>query len=50
MPLLDRNGNTEARWTRSEGAAIGNIPAALVPWEVLVEALDTRRPNRWSAC
>lgn len=46
MPLLDRNGHREDRWTRSEGAAIGNIPAALVPWEVLVEALDTQEPEQ----
>ena len=43
MPLLDWNGSAEDRWTRSEGAAIGNIPAALVPWEVLVEALGPER-------
>ncbi len=46
MPLLDRNGSAEDRWTRSEGAAIGNIPAALVPWEVLVEALDAQEPEQ----
>ena len=46
MPLLDRNGSREDRWTRSEGAAIGNIPAALVPWEVLVEALDRQEPEQ----
>ena len=39
MPLLDRTGSAEDRWTRSEGAAIGNIPAAIVPWEVLAAAL-----------
>lgn len=46
MPLLDRNGSREDRWTRSEGAAIGNIPAAIVPWEVLVEALDAQEPEQ----
>lgn len=46
MPLLDRNGSREDRWTRSEGAAIGNIPAVLVPWEVLVEALDAQQPGQ----
>lgn len=46
MPLLDRNGSAEDRWTRSEGSAIGNIPAALVPWEVLVEALDAQEPEQ----
>ena len=46
MPLLDRTGTAEDRWTRSEGAAIGNIPAALVPWEVLVEALDAQEPEQ----
>ncbi len=44
MPLLDRNGSREDRWTRSEGAAIGNIPAALVPWEALTEALEALAP------
>lgn len=46
MPLLDRNGSREDRWTRSEGVAIGNIPAAIVPWEVLVEALDAQEPEQ----
>lgn len=46
MPLLDRNGNAGDRWTRSEGAAIGNIPAAIVPWEVLVEALDVQESEQ----
>ncbi|WP_349237222.1 DUF934 domain-containing protein [Bosea sp. ASV33] len=46
MPLLDRTGSAEDRWTRSEGAAIGNIPAALVPWEVLVEALDAQEAEQ----
>lgn len=46
MPLLDRNGSAEDRWTRSEGAAIGNIPAALVPWAVLVEALDAQEAEQ----
>ncbi|WP_377848315.1 DUF934 domain-containing protein [Bosea sp. UC22_33] len=46
MPLLDRTGSAEDRWTRSEGAAIGNIPAALVPWEVLVEALDAQESEQ----
>lgn len=46
MPLLDRNGSAEERWTRSEGAAIGNIPAALVPWEALAEALEARTPEQ----
>jgi len=46
VPLLDRNGNREDRWTRSEGAAIGNIPAVLVPWEALVEALEARTPDQ----
>jgi uncharacterized protein (DUF934 family) len=46
VPLLDRNGSAEDRWTRSEGSAIGNIPAALVPWEVLVEVLDAQEPEQ----
>jgi len=46
VPLLDRNGNAADRWTRSEGAAIGNIPAALVRWEVLAEALDAQEPEQ----
>ncbi len=46
MPLLDRNGSAEDRWTRSEGAAIGNIPAAIVPWEVLAAALDAQEPEQ----
>lgn len=46
MPLLDRTGSREDRWTLSEGAAIGNIPAALVPWEVLAEALDAQEPEQ----
>lgn len=46
MPLLDRNGSREDRWTRSEGVGIGNIPAALVPWEVLVAALDAQEPEQ----
>jgi uncharacterized protein (DUF934 family) len=46
VPLLDRNGSAEERWTRSEGAAIGNIPAALVPWEALQDALDARAPGQ----
>jgi len=46
VPLLDRNGSREDRWTRSEGVAIGNIPAAIVPWEVLVEALDAQEPEQ----
>lgn len=40
MPLLDRDGAREDGWTRSESAAADNIPAAIVPWEFLVEALD----------
>ncbi|WP_353185911.1 DUF934 domain-containing protein [Bosea sp. (in: a-proteobacteria)] len=39
MPLLDRNGAREDGWTRSEGAAIGNIPAVIVPWDSLADAL-----------
>ncbi|MFJ5368308.1 DUF934 domain-containing protein [Bosea sp. CER48] len=46
MPLLDRNGSAEERWTRSEGAATGNIPAALVPWEALAEALAAQTPDQ----
>lgn len=46
MPLLDRNGSREDRWTRSEGAAIGNIPAVLVPWEALAEALEVQAPDQ----
>ncbi|TQI77005.1 uncharacterized protein (DUF934 family) [Bosea sp. AK1] len=46
MPLLDRTGSAEDRWTRSEGAAIGNIPAAIVPWEVLAAALDAQEPEQ----
>lgn len=46
MPLLDQDGDAEERWTRSEGAAIGNIPAALVPWEALAEALEAQAPDQ----
>ena len=46
MPLLDRNGSAEERWTRSEGAAIGNIAAALVPWEALQDALAAQAPEQ----
>lgn len=46
MPLLDRNGNAEDSWTRSEGVGIGNIPAALVPWEALVAALDAQESEQ----
>lgn len=46
MPLLDRTGGAEDRWTRSEGAAIGNIPEAIVPWEVLAAALDAQEPEQ----
>jgi len=46
VPLLDRNGSRDDRWTRSDGAAIGNIPAALVPWEALTEALAAQTPDQ----
>lgn len=46
MPLLDRNGSREDGWTRSEGAAIGNIEAALVPWEALPDALAAQAPGQ----
>jgi uncharacterized protein (DUF934 family) len=42
MPLLDRNGAKAELWTRSEGAAIGNISHVLVPWDVLPEALPQK--------
>lgn len=46
MPLLDRNGAVEDDWTRSEGSGIGNIPAAIVPWDSLTEALDQQVPGQ----
>ncbi|MGO4283099.1 DUF934 domain-containing protein [Bosea sp. TAB14] len=46
MPLLDRNGARADGWTRSEGAAIDNIPAAIVPWEFLAEALERQVPGQ----
>lgn len=42
MPLLDRNGTKPDPWTRSEGAALGNLSHALVPWEALAEALPQK--------
>ncbi|MDU0341475.1 DUF934 domain-containing protein [Bosea rubneri] len=44
--LLDRNGTASDPWTHSDGAAIGNIPLALVPWEALPEALANRAPGQ----
>lgn len=46
MPLLDRNGARAEIWTRSEGAAIGNIPHVLVPWLALAEALPQKAPDQ----
>ncbi|MDX3809218.1 DUF934 domain-containing protein [Bosea thiooxidans] len=46
MPLLDRNGAREDGWTHSESAATGNIPAVIVPWEHLAEALDRQEPDQ----
>ncbi|WP_186421170.1 DUF934 domain-containing protein [Bosea sp. CS1GBMeth4] len=42
MPLLDRHGAKADLWTRSEGAAIGNLSHALVAWAALPEALAQR--------
>lgn len=42
MPLLDRTGARAELWTRSEGAAIGNISHVLVPWDALAEALPQK--------
>lgn len=39
MLLLDRKGAVADGWTRSEGAAIGNVPQALVGFDALPEAL-----------
>lgn len=46
MPLLDRNGDKLDLWTRSDGAAIGNIPHVLVPWQALAEALPQKAPEQ----
>ncbi|SEF88950.1 DUF934 domain-containing protein [Bosea lathyri] len=46
MPLLDRNGAKDDIWARSEGAAIGNISAPIVPWDALPDALNQRAPDQ----
>lgn len=46
MPLLDRDGAREDDWTRSESGATDNIPAAIVPWAFLAEALDRQGPDQ----
>ena len=46
MPLLDRNGARAEIWTRSDGAAIGHLLNALVPWEALAEALPQKTRDR----
>lgn len=44
--LLDRNGIAPDPWTHSDGAAVGNIVQALVPWQALPEALARRAPGQ----
>lgn len=39
MLLLDRKGAVTDGWTRTEGAAIGNVPQALVGFDALPDAL-----------
>jgi uncharacterized protein (DUF934 family) len=46
MPLLDRDGAKDDIWARSEGAAIGNISAPIVPWDALSDALEQRAPDQ----
>ncbi|HEV7260177.1 MAG TPA: DUF934 domain-containing protein [Bosea sp. (in: a-proteobacteria)] len=46
MLLLDRKGAVTNGWTRTEGAAIGNVPKALVAFEVLPEALTQVTPGQ----
>lgn len=46
MPLLDRDGFKTDRFTRIEGAAIGDAPLALVSWSALPEALQARRSGQ----
>jgi uncharacterized protein (DUF934 family) len=42
MPLLDASGPKADLWTRSEGAAIGNLSHPLVEWDALPEALPQK--------
>ena len=46
MSLLDRNGAKDEIWTLTDGAAIDNIPHALVPWDALPEALRRKTPDQ----
>lgn len=46
MLLLDRKGAVTDGWTRTEGAAIGNVPQALVGFEALPEALAQLAPGQ----
>jgi uncharacterized protein (DUF934 family) len=46
MSLLDRNGAKDEIWTLTDGAAIDNIPHALVPWDALEEALSRKTPEQ----
>ncbi|PTM43400.1 DUF934 domain-containing protein [Bosea sp. 124] len=46
MLLLDRNGAVEDGWTRTEGAAIGNLSQALVSFEALPDALSQLAPGQ----
>jgi len=46
MLLLDRSGAIADAWTRTEGAAIGNVLQALVSFEALPEALAQLIPGQ----
>ena len=46
MLLLDRNGAVEDGWTRTEGAAIGNLSQALVSFDALPDALAQLAPGQ----
>jgi len=46
MSLLDRDGAKEDVWTLTDGAAIDNIPHALVPWDALEDALRRKTPDQ----
>lgn len=46
MLLLDRDGAATDGWTRTEGAAIGNLSRALVSFDALPEALAQLAPDQ----
>lgn len=46
MPLLDRAGLKEDVFERLESGLIADLPAVLVPWGVLDEALANRQPGQ----